>query len=108
MSVLRPRQRKSVLHNMLCKSVSSGVFELYNPFYSNSDEVTLRYVIPGDGDVVVELIASSGSRIQSAEIKNEQAGLHTYKFDLQGLASGSYIASVHWRDKWESVQFFVK
>jgi PKD repeat protein len=94
--------------NIRCKTLSSDVFELYNPFYANSDEVTLRYVIPSDGDIVIDLINSSGARVQSAEIKGEEAGLHTYKFNTQGLASGSYIASVRWKDKSESIHFFIR
>jgi PKD repeat protein len=94
--------------NVRCKALSTDVFELYNLFYTGANEVTLRYVVPGDGDIGIELIGSSGTRIQSAEIKGEKAGLHTYNFDVHGLASGSYIASVRWKDKIRSIHFFVQ
>jgi hypothetical protein len=94
--------------NTMCKPLSSGVFELYDPFYTSEGELSLRYVIPGDGDLTIELISSSGARIQSAEIKGEESGLHTYRFDVHGLATGAYLISVRWKDETKSVYFFAR
>jgi hypothetical protein len=94
--------------NEMCKPTSNGIFELYAPFYQNSSQVTLRYVIPENGDVHIELMNTAGNRVQSASVLGEQAGLHTFTFDLAALSTGAYVASIRWREETKAIRLFVR
>lgn len=94
--------------NEMCKPTSNGIFELYAPYYQNTSQVALRYVIPENGDVHIELMNTAGNRVQSASVLGEQAGLHTFTFDLAALSTGAYVASIRWREETKAIRFFVR
>ena len=69
-----------------------GEFRLYqnypNPFYPHS---TIRFDLPRDQHVRIELYTITGSRVATLEDRTLRAGRHSVQVDASALASGVYL-----------------
>lgn len=67
-------------------------FRLYqnypNPFYPQS---TIRFDLPRDQQVRLELYTITGRRVATLEDRTLRAGRHSVQVDASGLASGIYL-----------------
>lgn len=68
---------------------SFSLFQNYpNPFNS---QTTIRYQLPGEYAVTLNLFDISGRKIKTLVNQNQNAGVHTLLFDGDGIASGVYF-----------------
>lgn len=59
-----------------------------NPF---NPETSIKYALPEDADISIELFDILGNRVQTIYAGAQKAGVHTMQFEPSGLASGVYL-----------------
>ncbi|MEW6510138.1 MAG: T9SS type A sorting domain-containing protein [Bacteroidota bacterium] len=63
-----------------------------NPF---NPSTLIRYGLPRDADVVLEVYNMLGQRVQVLVKERQGAGYHQVRFDASGLSSGAYFYAIH-------------
>jgi hypothetical protein len=66
-----------------------------NPF---SDRMTIRYILPSDGYVQLDVTGVSGNRMSILSSQQQIAGEHLLEFDGAGLVTGVYHVTLRFTD----------
>ncbi len=67
-----------------------------NPF---SDRMTIRYILPSEGHVTLDVTGVSGNRMNILPSQYQMAGEHHLEFDGSGLVTGVYHVTLRVTDK---------
>jgi len=78
--------------NVRCLALSAGGLQLYPPFPNPGDtHFFLRCVTPGQGDVEIRIVDSTGRIVKLLGDFQVKSGFHQYLIDIRDLSDGAYV-----------------
>ena len=75
------------------------VFSLTSKHNIGSSAVTFDYILPSNGDVIIDIYNITGSKVKSLTMKEQTPGSHSVNWNAgKEISSGIYLYRAHYGD----------
>ena len=75
------------------------VFSLTSKHNIGSSAVTFDYILPSNGDVIIDIYNITGSKVKSLTMKEQTSGVHSVNWNAgKEVSSGIYLYRAHYGD----------
>jgi PKD repeat protein len=94
--------------NTYCQILGESEFAVFGVYPNPVTDIgSVRYNIPGRGDVSIRVVAMNGEIVREWQVISENAGVHSFSFDSSDLAPGAYLLVVTWNEQSANGAFVV-